>query len=267
MAVMNEKVKEFLKSDLLEMYLTGDCTEAEKTRVERYIALYPEVREAYTEMQENLEHYLSSFSRQPPSGSRERILIEIRKARKGRSVLYRFAMAASFAILLGSVILITLYQQNQALRERNRAFDGMITDMRSEMNNQLEDMRNRFIIMNNPHTRQVAFQGRKKGKELKAVAYANPIKKLSYINVRDLPQLPDSQCFQVWTEVDGKLTNLGVLKPLEGDEIFKAIPYHEKAISFITVEPEGGNQRPTLKNMVSEITTESIIQSSSFISR
>lgn len=264
---MNEKIQQFLDSDLLEMYLLGDCSEEEKARVERYLALYPEVRSAYESMQENLEEFVRSYAIRPPAGTKERILGEIRRARRGRSALWRYAVAASIAIIFGSVILITLYQQNQELIDQNKQFDGLITDMRSDMNNQLAEMRNRFIIMNNPHTRQVSVKGNRKARELKVVAYANPIKKLSYINVQNLPNLPESQCFQVWTEVNGKLTNLGVLKPLDGEELFKAIPYNEEAVSFITVEPEGGNEWPTLANKVTEIATDRVISSRNYLNK
>lgn len=258
---MNEKVKAFLDSDLLESYLVGDCSAEEKARVERYIALYPEVRQAYAELQDRLEDYIRMHAVRPPEGTRERILQEIRRASKGRSVLWRYAIAASVAILFGSVILITLYQQNRALKVQNEQFDGLIMEMKSDWNSKLEEIRDLHILLNNPHTRQVAVRGNRKARELKVVAYANPIKKLSYINVKDLPELPDAQCYQVWTEVDGKLTNLGVLSPLEGEELFKAIPYDENAVSFITVEPEGGNTRPTLSNKVTEISTDRIIRS------
>ena len=50
---MKEKIQEILDSDLLENYLTGACDQAEEARVERYLALYPEVRTAYEELQEN----------------------------------------------------------------------------------------------------------------------------------------------------------------------------------------------------------------------
>ena len=52
---MKDKIKTFLDSDLLEKYLLGATTTEESLRVERYITMYPEVRTAYNELQENLE--------------------------------------------------------------------------------------------------------------------------------------------------------------------------------------------------------------------
>jgi anti-sigma-K factor RskA len=52
---MKEKIRTFLDSDLLEKYLLGLTTLEESQQVERYIAMHPEVRENYLELQENLE--------------------------------------------------------------------------------------------------------------------------------------------------------------------------------------------------------------------
>ena len=51
---MKEKVKLFLESDTLEKYLLGDTTKEESQKTERYIAMYPEVRETYDELQKKI---------------------------------------------------------------------------------------------------------------------------------------------------------------------------------------------------------------------
>lgn len=54
---MKEKIKIFLDSDLLEKYLLGTTNTQESMQVERYIAMHPEVRKTYIELQENLETF------------------------------------------------------------------------------------------------------------------------------------------------------------------------------------------------------------------
>ena len=95
--------------------------------------------------------------------------------------------------------------------------------------------------------------GNKKARELKAVAYVNPVKKLSYINVRNLPNLPEDQCYQMWAEVNGEMVNLGVIKEIMDKDKLLALPYAEKAVSYITIEPKGGNDTPTVQNIVANI--------------
>ena len=121
------------------------------------------------------------------------------------------------------------------------------------MKNQLEDMRNQFIVLNNPDTKKYAVNGKREGKELKAIAYINPVKKLSYINVSNVPNLPENKCFQMWAEVNGELVNLGVIKQFDEKDKLLALPYADKAVSYITVEPKGGNTSPSVENIVANI--------------
>ncbi len=63
---MKEKVRIFLETDLLEKYLLGNTSAEESSQVERYIAMYPEVRNTYRELEENLEAFAKLYSRKTP---------------------------------------------------------------------------------------------------------------------------------------------------------------------------------------------------------
>ena len=247
---MKEKVREFLEGDHLEQYLLGSGTTEESLRVERYIALYPEVREAYEELQENLEIYARLHAKKAPENLKEEILNNIRTLQRKRSSFFRFGVAASIAALLCISISYYFYNQNQNLTKENELVQSQIRNLEMDMKLQLEDIRNQYIVLNNPNTRRFNIKGNRMAQELKAVAYINPIKKLSYINVQHLPQLPQDQCYQMWAEVNGEMVNLGVIKKGLDKEQLLALPYGDKAISYITIEPEGGKNSPTVQNIV-----------------
>jgi hypothetical protein len=124
--------------------------------------------------------------------------------------------------------------------------------LEADMKEQLEDVRNQFIVLNNPETRKFMVNGNKKARELKAIAYVNPVKKLSYINVRKLPDLPEDKDYQMWAEVNGEMVNLGILRNIGNNDKLLALPYGEKGISYITVEQKGGNSTPTVQNIVAD---------------
>jgi anti-sigma-K factor RskA len=250
---MQEKIKLFLESDLLEKYLLGSTTVEETLQVERYIAMYPEVRETYNELQENLETYAKLHAKKTPEGLKERILDQIKKKQSFRKHFFNYSIAASFIAFLFAGTAFFFYNQNQNLAEKNAIVSSKIQGMEEDMRKQLEDMRNQFIVLHNPQTKQYHVNGNKKAKELKVVAYVNPVKKLSYINVKNLPQLPEEQCFQMWAEVNGKMVNLGVIKDFTDKDHLLALPYADDAIGYITIEPKGGNQKPTVKNIVANI--------------
>ncbi|MFC4096302.1 anti-sigma factor [Euzebyella saccharophila] len=250
---MKDKIKQFLDSDILEKYLVGTANQEETLQTERYISMYPEVRDAYNELQENLETYAKLYAIKAPAELKDQILNRVRKEHVGRKKYYRLAIAASVAVLVSFGASFFFWDQNQSLQEENSIVNNKIDDLEETMRQQLEDVRNQFIVLQNPQTKKVAVKGNKKAKELKAVAYINPVKRLSYINVSKLPNLPEDQCYQMWAEVNGEMVNLGIIHEADSQEKLLALPYADKAISYITIEPKGGNQTPTVENIVANL--------------
>jgi hypothetical protein len=250
---MKDKIKLFLESDLLEKYLLGTTSREESARVERYIVMYPEVREQYQELQDNLEAYAKMHALPSPEGLKTRILQMIRRQDRGQRKFRRFAIAASVAAFLFAGSSYFFWNQNRNLQDENTMVNNRIQNLEADMKQQLEDVRNQFIVLNNPQTRKYYVSGNEKARDLKAVAYVNPVKKLSYINVRNLPNLPEDQCYQMWAEVNGEMVNLGIIKKIEDRDKLLALPYAENAISYITIEPNGGNTSPTVQNIVANI--------------
>ena len=250
---MREKIKIFLETDLLEKYLLGTTNTEETLRVERYIAMYPEVRKIYNELQENLETFAKMHAVKAPEGLKAKILSTIRAQNTGRRRFRRYAIAASIAAMIFAGSSYFFWNQNQNLQMENIIVNNKIKDLEKDMRGQLEDVRNQFIVLNNPSTRKYYVSGNKKAKELKAVAYINPVKKLAYINVRNLPNLPEDHCYQMWAEVNGEMVNLGVIKNVDDKDKLRALPYADDAVSYITIEPKGGNSTPTVQNIVANI--------------
>lgn len=250
---MKDKIKIFLDSDLLEKYLLGTTNEQENLQVERYIAMHPEVRDTYEELQDNLEAFAKMHALKTPEGLKAKILARIKSENVGRKRFFRYAIAASFATAMFAGASYFFYDQNQSLQEENEMVNNQIELLKENMKQGLEDMRNQFIVLNNPKTKKYTVNGNKKAKALKAVAYVNPVKKLSYINVSKLPNLPENQCFQMWAEVNGKMINLGVIQEAGDTEKLLALPYSDEAVGYITIEPKGGNKTPTVENIVANI--------------
>ncbi|MDV7140957.1 anti-sigma factor [Maribacter sp. TH_r10] len=250
---MKEKIKIFLDSDLLEKYLLGTTNDQESLQVERYLAMYPEVRDTYNELQDNLEIYAKLHAIKTPDGLRNKIMARIKSENASRRKFFRYAMAASFAAIMFAGASYFLWNQNQSLQEENIIVNNKIETLKEDMRLELEDVRNQFIVLNNPQTKRYNVKGNNNAKDLKAVAYINPVKKLSYINVKKLPHISDNQSFQMWAEVNGEMINLGIIDEAAGKEKLLALPYADKAVSYITIEQKGGNQTPTVENIVAKI--------------
>ena len=250
---MKEKIRIFLDTDLLEKYLLGTTTLEESLQVERYIAMYPEVRKTFDELQLNLEAFAKMHALTPPEGLKARILARIRAQNVGQRRFKRYMVAATVAAFVFAGSSYFFYNQNQNLQEKNTIVNNRIKSLEADMKEQLEDVRNQFIVLNNPNTRKYYMKGNERAKELKAVAYVNPVKKLSYINVQNLPQLPEDQCYQMWAEVNGELVNMGIIRQMGENDKLWALPYADHAMGYITIEPKGGNSTPTTENIVANL--------------
>ena len=261
---MNEEIITFLNSDLLEKYLVGETTPAETEMVEAYITKYPKVKEKYNRLEFDLEIVAKSQAVEAPGHILDNILTEIDKdtpvielqKRRKYSGWFKYSIAASIAAILFAATSIYFYSQNQALHNESLIVDEEIEDLRSDIahnNKMLDELMQQFKQLNNPETQKYIIKGNHRAKNLKTVAYINPIEKTSMLDVVSLPQLPEEQCYQIWAEVQDKMVSLGILN--ETDSQLVPIPYTENALGLnITIEPKGGNSNASVENSVAEIT-------------
>ncbi len=57
----------------------------------------------------------------------------------------------------------------------------------------------------------------------------------------------------MWAEVNGEMLNLGIIEQTTDNENLMALPYAKNAVGYITIEPKGGNENPTVENIVANI--------------
>ena len=87
--------------------------------------------------------------------------------------------------------------------------------------------------------------------ESRAVAYINHETKSILVNSQGLPPLEEDKTYQMWADVDGVMVNMGLL-PADTELI--PLKYIDRAESLnITIEPAGGNDHPTVENLISNV--------------
>lgn len=259
---MNEEINTFLSSNLLEKYLLGGTTFAETKKVEYFLAEYPQVKQAYNTLQNNLEIVAKSNAVEPPKNILDSIMEELddtpviaMESKKDRNQWHRYAVAASIVAFLFAGSSYFFYKKSKNLQsqiafQENEA--QVIVDEIFDLRGDIAEIRNQLNQLNNPDTQKYLITGNQRAKNLKTVAYINPKEKTSMIDVVSLPPLPEDQCYQIWAKVQDKMVNLGILD--KKDMHLKPIPYTEDALGLnITIEPKGGNQDATVENMVASI--------------
>lgn len=250
---MNERVEKFLEGDLLERYLMGTTSPIESQEVEHYIQKYPEVKNTYIQLQENLEEYTSFYAVPAPQGLKEDIFKELRT--KPRPTMPFLAITACVAAVFFGIMTFMIFKQNQELLEDRRMTSTLIEQLNNDIVSNkvsLQSVEEQFMILNNAATEKYVLRGNNNARKLETVAYINSIEKKSYVNVVNLPELAAEQVYQMWAEVDGNLVPLDILKVTKDNLV--EIPYEEKMASLnITIEPKGGSKKTSSENVVANI--------------
>jgi len=239
----------FLKSDLLEKYLIGLTTTQENLEVESYINTYPEVKEAYNCLENKLQLVAFANAEEAPihllgsiiDGLGGKPVIALNKNQKKSP--FNFGIAASIAALIFAGSSLFFYVQNQNLQNENEIIVNELHDLRGDIdqnNLRLEALAEKFSKLNNPETEKYILNGNSRAKNLKTIAYINPIEKTSLIDVVSLPTLPENQEYQIWAQLQNKQVNLGILSVK--DRSLQQVPYTQDALGLsITIEQKGLN--------------------------
>lgn len=237
---MEKKLHNFLNSNLLNKYLVGDTSLEESKEVEHFISNYPEATEAYNKLQNNLEIIAKAGAVDVPHNILGEILESLEETNETKVIQLLqnrktpwYSIAASAAAVLFAATSFMLYQKNTKLNSENNIVVEEIFDLRSDIesnNSKLDQLSRELLKLNNPDSKKYVINGNERAKNLKTVAYINPVEKTSMIDVITLPQLPEEQQYQIWAEMQDRMVNLGILD--ESDRRLKQIPYIEDALAL-----------------------------------
>ncbi|NQX85075.1 MAG: anti-sigma factor [Flavobacteriaceae bacterium] len=253
---MDKKIDDFLESGILDRYVMGATSSAENKKIEGFLIQYPELKETYDLLQEQLELNALAEGSKPPSFILDDILEAIDDKpviamKPAKGVPPWFGIAASVAALIFATTSFIFYNESKTLKDENNTIASEIFDLHSDIasnNKKLGEIAKALEKLNNPETQKYVLRGNDRAKDLKTVAYINPIDKSSLIDVVSLPKLSDQQYYKMWAQVNDKMVDLGILDI--NDRKLKSVPYVEDALSLsITIENKDGNQGSKAKEV------------------
>ncbi|MDB5150588.1 MAG: anti-sigma factor [Mucilaginibacter sp.] len=269
-----EDLKAYIESGILELYVLGDVTPAEKLQVEEMASKYPAIKAELDEIERSMELYAEENAIEPSEHLRSRILgslltnfgddnnfptqthverenvVTMQPNTEKGSTFYKYAFAACLALLLASAVaLYNLYSrlndtntQLSAMQAQNQHFSNTVSAKDSELN-LLRDTSYKLI-----HLRGTA----KSPESIMTVAFS-PSKQKVVIDMEGLklPANDQTHQYQLWALVGGKPVDLGVFDATADSSGFKNMKAIASADAFaVTLEPRGGSASPTLSQMV-----------------
>lgn len=269
-----EDLKAYIESGVLELYVLGDLTSAEKAEVEAMLTKYPELRSEMLQVEKALQEYSEANAITPPEELRSRFLNAVAVTDSDNGTLrgdntaldttrkdlsfYKYALAASVALLLLSLAAtVMLYNQLQnsksqvaLLNQANQKFSNQVNDMEGQLENASRSLK---IFQDPEQYKVVNLKGTQKAPSASMIVAFNPVKAEVMVDMASLklPVNDDQHQYQLWAMVDGKPVDLGVFDSGASTSGMVQMKSVEQPQAFaVTLEPRGGSVSPTMEQMM-----------------
>ena len=246
--------KKLFEEGFLEKYLLDELAAEEKQQVAKAIASDQEVRDAYEQLEADFEKMAFENAIAPSPLIKEQLLLGIDEKTQKTTPRTWLLAAASLATLF----LLSSFWMYNNWKEAQKGFNELQeqTTVLQDRLNALEEnyllTNQRLKTINGPQTIPLILHGNELVPNARAVAYVNHENKMVVVNAQGLPKLPEDKTYQMWSDVEGEMINMGLLQT---EEELITLNYIEKAESLnITIEPAGGNDHPTVEKLIAYVT-------------
>ncbi len=251
-------LQSFIQSGLLEAYVAGQCTAAERQEVARMAEQHPEVRAELAQIEQALETFAVANAIAPPVGLKGRILDQIDNlphskdvpsdksspSSRGNSSLRMYqvlavVLAAATAFFFWQKMFLTA--EHESLKKKADALQVEVEDC-AKRREQTEPMAN---LLRDTDTKPVALSD---GKTYHITIFNNKLRKECALDVSGLPVPNKGKYFQCWAIVPGKdPISLGMVR-MDAPAGWQPLQYVEGAVTYAISEEESpqGNPTPTL---------------------
>lgn len=213
-------VREYINSGVVESYVLGLATEAERNEFEQMCAAYPEVVQARDAFERSLELQLLQDAAIPPVMVKQRVLSEVHpplaetmladmteETPVRRIDAWKWIAAASLLLLAG--VGYWAFTTNQKYNDLLAQQSSMQQQL-NQSTTQLQRLQQDAEILKHP-MKTVALKGTDMAPQAQTTIYwdTTGAKKDVYLLVNNLPQPPSDKQYQLWALLDGKPIDLG----------------------------------------------------------
>ncbi|MCC8410719.1 anti-sigma factor [Mucilaginibacter sp. UR6-1] len=271
-----EDIRAYIESGILELYVLGDVSPAEKQQVDDAASKYPEVKAELDAIETAMESYALVQAIEPSEQQRDRVLNSLlvnlgddRTFTKGRAHsdiddkiipmqprtginFYKYAFAACLFLLLVSIAaLVSIYNR---LQQSNELISSL-QDQNQRFSSQVNLMDEQISVFRDPSFRFIKLKGTPKTPASAITVAWSPSKKKVMIDMADLklPENDQQHQYQLWAIVAGKPVDLGLFdaKTKSDTSGMKEMKSVEAPQAFaVTLEPRGGSVNPTMEAMI-----------------
>ncbi len=236
--------QEYISSGIVESYVLGLATEAERTEFENMCTQYPEVLEARNAFELALEKQAMANAIAPPAELRQQIIaaattgakvVPLNAAPVVRTNWLKYVAAASVILLAGSLYWnVSLYNKNGKLLSENESTRTQLASVEDEI----------AKIRLNPNMKMAAMKGMPVSPTSFATVYWDTTNHDVYLLTNNLPAPPSDKQYQLWAIFNGQPVDLGVFDFKREKLLIQAKNAQGAQAFAITLEKKGGSPTP-----------------------
>lgn len=252
-------LKEYINSGIVESYVLGLATEAERIEFEQLCATHPELVEARESFEDLLQEQLMADAVAPPLSVKQKILATINPSEPEvapkriehyetpvRSFsAWKLMAAASLLLLIATGYwAFTTSAKNKELLARQQQLESEL----EQSSRQLQSLQSDAAKLYDPGMKMVALKGTDVAPQAFTTVYwdTTGTNKDVYLMINNLPQPANDKQYQLWALLDGKPIDLGVFDyDVRQKRLLVKMQNVQNAQAFaITLEKKGGNAVP-----------------------
>lgn len=261
-------VKEYIESGILEAYALGALSEQERAQVEADIAMYPELADELTAIEQSLAQLANEHAQKPPAFLQDQIWNAIDggiddtsggtptrnipvspQAPQSAARQVSWVRAAMWAAILVSVAtnFILLSQRNETREQFTAKVDSMAIQQQ-QLTDIVVSVRAERDMIADPATIKVEMGSLKEGKTMSSTIFWNKEKNEAYLALNNMPAAPEGKQYQLWILQDGTPVSMGVIpdEMVVEKGMMKVNASIPNGQAFaISLEQDGGSETPT----------------------
>lgn len=255
-------VKEYISSGIIESYVLGLASEAERQEFEALCRQYPDVLQARLLFEQALEKQLLEDAT-PPSATLKK---NIEDALKSEAALeeetfskphttpvrhlsmWRLLAAASIAALAGVLVwAISLNKKYETAQQVNATLQRQLETATAKVS----ELQETSQVLQTASMKTATMLGTQNAPSSFANLYWDTVSKNTYLLINNMPKPASDKQYQLWALLDGKPIDLGVInQAVWQQKLLVRMKNVQNAQAFaITLEPVGGSASPTLESM------------------
>jgi anti-sigma-K factor RskA len=261
-------IEKYIETGILEAYVLGELSEAERVQVEKNISMSPELKTELQKVEETLESFSRKASIKPRAELKSKIIDKIpvstphikKEVKEETKIValtpaanyWKYATAASLAFALLASYLAFNYRSR--LQETTLSLNNLISQNQrmaqdyNTVNQKLDKIEQDLSIIENVSFTKVIMKGTENEPQALASVYWNASTKEVFLSIQELKNISKDNQFQLWAIVDGKPVDAGVF-----DGGFTGLLKMKNIVGAtafaVTVEPYGGKASPSLETM------------------